>query len=363
MTDILQTIKKPVALLLTVLLGMLLWLPQTALAAGEMDTAKATSLTISYPCTDTSFQLFRVADVSPEARFTLCGAFKQYPVSLTNLDAAGWRATAQTLAGYASRDRLLPDATGKTDASGRYTFTGLSTGLYLLVGERHTQDGRTYTPMPCLVSLPGMAEDGSWNYDPAVRPKYESEGGNGGGGGSSSTTINRQAVKIWNDQGQSSARPAEIVVQLLRDGQVQEEVTLSAANGWRYDWSKLDSSHIWAVVEKDVPGDYTVQISREGTAFVITNTAVTDIPEPGVPGGDTPSGGAPDEPNLPPLPDEEIPDENPPTSGWTEVPGTPVTETKLPQTGELWWPVPFLAMGGLVLLTAGIAVGLREREQ
>ena len=45
------------------------------------------------------------------------------------------------------------------------------------------------------------------------------------------------------------------------------------------------------------------------------------------------------------------------------MPGTPVTETKLPQTGELWWPVPFLAMGGLVLLTAGIAVGRREREQ
>lgn len=357
MTDILQTIKKPVALLLTVLLGMLLWLPQTALAAGEMDTGKTTSLTILYPCADTSFQLFRVADVSPQARFTLCGAFQQYPVSLTGLDAAGWRATAQTLAGYASRDKLVPDAIGKTDVSGKYTFTGLSTGLYLLVGERHTQDGRTYTPMPCLVSLPGMAEDGSWNYDPAVRLKYDSEGGNGGGGGSSSTTIDRQVVKIWNDQGQSGTRPTEITVQLLRDGQVQEEVTLSAANGWRYDWSKLDSSHIWTVVEKDVPGHYTVQISREGTAFVITNTAVTDIPDQGVPGGE------PDEPNLPPLPDTEIPDENPPTSGWTEVPGTPVTETKLPQTGELWWPVPFLAMGGLVLLTAGIAVGRREREQ
>ena len=104
MTDILQTIKKPVALLLTVLLGMLLWLPQTAMAAGEIDTTKATSLTILYPCADTSFQLFRVADVSPQAHFTLCGAFEQYPVSLTGLDAAGWRAAAQTLAGYASRD-------------------------------------------------------------------------------------------------------------------------------------------------------------------------------------------------------------------------------------------------------------------
>ena len=35
----------------------------------------------------------------------------------------------------------------------------------------------------------------------------------------------------------------------------------------------------------------------------------------------------------------------------------------LPQTGTLWWPVPFLTMGGLVLFLLGWVDGRRNRRE
>lgn len=45
----------------------------------------------------------------------------------------------------------------------------------------------------------------------------------------------------------------------------------------------------------------------------------------------------------------------------TKTENTKVTTTtrKLPQTGQLWWPVPVLALAGLVL----VAIGLRLRKK
>ena len=44
----------------------------------------------------------------------------------------------------------------------------------------------------------------------------------------------------------------------------------------------------------------------------------------------------------PPPPEEELGDESVPL-------------TQLPQTGQLWWPVPVMAMGGAVLMSLGFA--------
>ena len=39
----------------------------------------------------------------------------------------------------------------------------------------------------------------------------------------------------------------------------------------------------------------------------------------------------------------------------TTIPKT-TTTNKLPQTGQLWWPVPIMAVGGLVLIAAGAKI-------
>ena len=97
-------------------------------------------------------------------------------------------------------------------------------------------------------------------------------------------------------------------------------MTLSAGT-----WSGLDDGCTWTVVEKECEG-YTVRVEREGITFVMTNTYAAEIP-------DDPTPEAP----LPPDPAKP-------------TPGGPT----LPQTGQVWWPVPLLLMTGLLLLAVGL---------
>ena len=120
--------------------------------------------------------LYRVADVSESGEFTLAGDFVDYPISLENLDNAGWRALAQTLAGYVARDHLGPYKTAKTDENGRAFFDHLPTGLYLVMGDSYEKGRTTYTPDPFARCLPNPdGETGEWMYDVEASCKYDSE--------------------------------------------------------------------------------------------------------------------------------------------------------------------------------------------
>ena len=95
---------------------------------------------------------------------------------------------------------------------------------------------------------------------------------------------------------------------------------------------------------------------REGITFVMTNTLK--------------EAEKPDEPEKPGEPEQEIPDQ-PTPGGPGEVPpgepeapmtlpDTPVpTGPALPQTGQLWWPVPLLICAGLLFVVIGL---VRRRE-
>ena len=297
---------------LLALLLMLLLLPQ-----GRAMAAEEGSIAVQFASVGgAAFRLYRVGEVEESGALLLSGAFADYAVALDAQDSAAWRAAAQALAGYAARDALTPLQVEKTDKSGRAVFSGLSRGIYLIVGERSTSGNTVYEPAPLLVFLPFVGEDGGWEMAAAVNCKYESETKPGPG-----ETVDRHVLKVWRD-GDGSGRPARIEVQLLRDGRVYDTVVLSAENNWRYTWEDLSAEHAWSVVEKAVPEGYAVSVGREGITFVVTNSRPYEEPEePGGGGG----GG------------------------------------KLPQTGALWWPVPLLLCGGALLLVLGI--GRRRRAR
>lgn len=254
------------------------------------------------PLPGARFSLWRVADVASDASFTLTGEFAGYRVDLSQLESSEWRAAAQTLAAYAARDGLVPDAMVETDADGRADFGPQKTGLYLLVADEFEYNGRVWQVESALVSVPDLDDSGAWNYDVAADAKSTSH----------LAPIDELVVqKVWaDDDDAAGARPQSVTVQLLGDGKVTAEVTLSAANGWRHTFENLDGEVSWTVVEKEVPAPYAVSVSREGTTFTVTNTA-PDTPLPG-------------------------------------------TGEKLPQTGLLWWPVVALAAGGLSLMIFGL---------
>ena len=322
----------------------------TALAYGTVDIDQAASMTVYFGKDGTGFsgvkfRIYQVAEVSETVQFTLIGDFADYPVTVNDLNSSGWRALAQTLDGYVARDGLTPAQAARTGADGRVIFNGLSTGLYLVVGDRFQEGRYTYTPEPFLLCLPNLdKENDTWLYDTAVSCKYDSNY-HPPSGGDDDDTINRTVLKVWRDDGNKVDRPDEIVVQLLRDGEIYDTVTLSEENNWRYTWSDLDQKSQWRVVEYETPEGYTVSVVREGITFVMTNTHTEEIPDEPTPGGD-----------VPPPPETNIPDEPTP-----QGPGPGGSD--LPQTGVLWWPVSLLACGGLFLFLIGWGIKRHEKNK
>ena len=201
-----------------------------------------------------------------------------------------------------------------------------------MTGEPVVLGDRMYIPQPVMLCLP-VSHQGTWIYDVTANAKYDEIPA-----GSGDEVSQLRVVKIWEDP-EGEEHPAEITVQLLKDGKLWDSVVLSKDNNWRYTWTGLDQTALWQVAELEVPEGYTVTITREGDTFLVTNTCQEiDIP-PDQPPLDPDNPGDPDKPDQPDKPNQP---DNP--NGNKE---------KLPQTGMLWWPVPVLAVSGMGCFLAG----------
>lgn len=118
--------------------------------------------------------------------------------------------------------------------------------------------------------------------------------------------INIAVIKKWVDSG--SHRPDNITVQLLRDNNIYDSVTLSNSNHWCYAWTGLPGNYQWNVVESNVPTGYTVAYELENGVYTITNTAT------------------------------------------------------LIQTGQLYWPIYLLGGGGLFFLLCGLILFVKQKH-
>lgn len=342
---------------------------ETVQAQPALDLNAQVSLTLQYKkdgkaIEGAAFRLYRAASVSQELVFSPEGKFAEYTVDWAPSESSQWKSLAETLAGYVRRDKPEPVREGKTGADGLLSFAGddLKPGLYLVLGDRRTIGRYTYTPEPFLISLPSYGEENAWDYAPTVVPKSSSsyKPGGGGGGDPDPGTLSRRVLKVWND-GNSAARPKEVTVQLLRNGDVYATAKLNETNGWSFSWNGLPRGDVWEIVEAEVPEGYYVSSSLEGVTQVITNTKGDRPPTPDTPG--TPNNpGNPGEPVTPITPPELgfPPEPEIPEMGTAVVPmaaaGLPEAKAlrgKLPQTGVLWYPVPILAAAGLLFFAVG----------
>ena len=307
---------KRFAAMLLCLLVLCSMLPLSSRAAVFVDTEQEVSLTVSAQkngeiLAGAKFDLYLVATMDRYGEFAVTEDFSQFDIEIRGKNDEAWQKMVQTLESWIPVSNLKPVDSGTTDEKGILTFpTGESSlvqGLYLVVGYVHTQNGMVYTPGSFLVSLPGRDKiTDEWIYDVSVAPKYESKP-------EEVKTITRKVLKIWDDKGYENLRPKEITVYLLKDGTIVDTVILNAANGWSHTWEDLDPNAKWTVAEKAMK-DYAVNITREGITFVITNRYADGTPPPTT----KPGGG------------------------------------KLPQTGQLWWPVPVLMAMGLAFIVLGM---------
>ena len=351
--------KLNISALLAMVLVMILCLPVRVDARGLIDTTQPGDMTLQYtsyeaensdkiiPITGVKVSIYKVADISPNGEFKLWNTYANignFPVTDINKinDQKIWKQIASVIGGFIYQNNIWPSASITTDSEGNAHFSGIDMGLYYVGPVVKNTNDCIYSFDPFMISVPGLDENGEW-VNPVnalvARVKCKIT--------MLPKDVSYEVLKSWNDAGYESARPSSIVVTLYCDGAEYKTVTLSAANNWRYSWKYMEG-HSWTVSEQ-VTGRYTVSLEQGGNTFRITNTynppeTPPDTPEtpetPGTP--DTPS----ETPGLPSIPEVlgAVRDNLPAVLG----------ARRLPQTGQLWWPLPVLVIVGILLIVRGI---------
>lgn len=290
-------------------------LPAVVFAAGSIDLNHSRSLTViaaydSGAISGMQFDAYLISTVDEYGELTVTERYKKYA---EDLDIQGenderWQEMAQVLSREIQLDTgLKADCSAVTDDHGAAVFTDISMGLYLVLGQPIEKDGYVYSTIPFFILLPEQDHDSnSWNYDVTANAKPEKE----------PVKADYEVVKIWKDDCHAEQRPQSITIQLICDGEVWDTISLPHEGAWNYTWKDLETGHHWTVTEKQADGYAEPEIRQEGNTFIVTNTCSRPV--------------------MPTQPDKP----------------------SLPQTGQLWWPVPVLMAAGLFLIVIGL---LRRR--
>lgn len=358
------------------LLLILLILPNQASAAGTIDFNQPITMKIEYiywegtrqvPVEGAQFDLYFVADVSADgSEYTLTEQFAPYISQITDLDnlnglnALQRRRLAINLKTLAETKGFTPVDTVRIEENGYAelpTAEGkqLKAGLYLMIGQKCTIDGYTYTASPSIITLPNQDDTtGNWVYDVTVQPKMGRAPAQ-----EDDEKISITVTKKWEDKSDSN-RPTEITVHLNNGSEVYETVKLNAENRWTYVWKDLTKGADWSVTEEPVEY-YTCSVERNGDTFVITNTL----------SGNPPDGDDPDNPDDPDGKHDD-PSDNPGDSddggnggngGGSGDSGDSGNRGKLPKTGVLWWPIPCMVILGIAFIIIGIELRKKRNEK
>ena len=114
--------------------------------------------------------------------------------------------------------------------------------------------------------------------------------------------------KVWNTDASTKAADS-VTVQLLRGGKVVETATLSQNNNWQVTYTNMPESDAYSIKEVNVPKGFTATYKQNAYVFTVTNTST------------------------------------------------------LIQTGQLIWPIPVLALIGVLLIAAGSVLLQKKRKQ
>lgn len=362
-----------------------------------IDTGADVSLTLKYPVDGAKFSLYKIATVDAKGKFTKTEQFEAANVKMEgDMTENDWRLSAEAFARYIlDYNAKKPDQTVTTPISplmtgtvqnNQLTFEGetMTTGLYLVTGEKTVSGYDEYTPSSFLMALPNLSvdqdENNILNYDVIVEVKYEHISNVPT---PEPETESVTVIKNWNDNGNEDARPESIHINLYNGDTFIGNVELNADNNWRYTWTEMEAGGDWIVVETGVTSPYTVTYEESETGLLINNTYTEEIDEDDIPHGSFDPGD--DDPGIESSTEtlaEEIDENNIPhgsfnpgdssdtpegSGGSTTTIQTIDNETslsRLPQTGLLQWPIPILGMAGLGLFAFGwFDYNKKKREQ
>ena len=340
--------------ILCVSFAMFFILYKVDVRAVDVDTNKRCDLQIELdengtPLSGVTFNIYHVADVNEDGSYTeLDSRFSGYKIDPQYNLKEDWDEFAYTLDMIIIRDGISCDGTRSTGSDGRLLFDGLNAGLYMVSGLEYRHGHCCHEINPFMVSLPYFDGD-DWKYDVIARPKFPGESED-----PVKQTFN--IIFLWDDEGYEDQRPDKVDIALVKInndseyakipflkkcyafekskvndyGTIVGTATVTADMGWRYTWTGIDYGHEYDIVSENLD-NYYITASYDKQTFVFKHRIAGGTPG----GGDTPGG-------------EDTPDPDKDTSGGTDG-------DNLPQTGQLWWPVPFMIALGLLLCVLGLA--------
>lgn len=301
--------------------------------------------------------------------FKVDGDFSDYKVAFKSLSADYLSDIAATLETYAIIDRIQPLQSQVTDDNGIIDFTGLEQGLYLVCGKKLKVGVTSYVPIPFVVEI---GEQNGSNQSYSVYPKFFKFG----------VLDERDAdytvKKVWlNAEDEPYDTSVKITVEMYKDGEYENTITLSEENDWTYTWTSRAHTD-WRVKEINIPEDYTVIYRSNETQYAIVNThknyvvpdeppettetvtetTVSTVTETNETVTQTIVSTATDTAKS-----SRVYTTTPEDNSYSPPPAiTTVPTGKLPQTGQLWWPVPLLAAGGTVFIAMGLRIRSRKEK-
>lgn len=321
------------------------------------------------------WDVYRIGDSDGEKR-TLTGVFADLPVEFNADSSTDLTNTARTLETYVRVKKIAPLKSGESDKNGELVFDGMENGLYLFVGKPIKLGIKSYVPVSFISEITPSSSS-----QVIIKPKYSSFLVAAG------EDMSYSVKKVWTNGG--TRITDHIIADIYCDGEFYESVILNDDNDWFYSWS-ADDFYIWDVVERDVPDGFKVVYRSNEWQYVIVNTLSTQQPGVDYPDSttattttaatDTSSETTTTASRTGPVMNEEDDTTTSTESGTgtttTTVsqnstttaassngsPTTTITQEKLPQTGQLWWPVPLLAAFGLLMTAIGFMLRPKNRS-
>ncbi len=350
------------------ILGMAVLLCLSCICTVASAKTKGT-LTLICECKDKpvkglKWNLYRIGSMI-DGKIILEGDFAKLPVDMSDISASGLADSASTLREFAFIYKYKPVDKGNSKKDGTVELKYDEAGVYLIAAEVLSDGNTTYFPTPAIFFL-----DPEKEAQKTIYPKITNEAVLTG-------EMQRfQLLKVWENDENLPTKPTEIVVDIYRNHKFYESVILSEANNWSYSW-EVETVAEWTMMERVIPEGCAVVYKNNIRQYVVENTYVPDFrfdweldfPPPVVEEVTTTTTTTTTETTSTTTVTKDIvAEDDATTSTTTNTTSTTTTTTtakttpkvtttsKLPQTGQLWWPVPVMAGAGLVLVAIGAKI-------
>lgn len=200
--------------------------------------------------------IYKVASADEEEHkliFTYTDEFNHCKTSLDNLNDTSITKEISKCAKDVSSELVQT-----TNNLGSVKFKNLDLGLYLVTQSNKVEG---YSNIDSFLVMIPKVEDNKWIYNIKSEPKTDIY-----------RTINLQVIKVWNKQNKNTKLPDNVTIELYKDEELIDTITLNNENNWNYIWQDIEKSDSYKVVEKNIPKKYTATYTQEGYVFTVTNT-------------------------------------------------------------------------------------------